>query len=289
MKPFFQKLVPPTEYSIIFHEEELPHFIVPWHYHPEIEILRVEESTGTCYIGDSIKAFTAGDVCLIGEDLPHWWKSDGIYFEEGSKLNMRAHVIQFRKEIFQTQYHPLPEFVPIHQLVERAKRGIRFLGESRTKIGLQIRKIFRKEGMARIAHLLLLLDMMATENEYECLASIGYTQNMQTSDFHRFNIIHEYLIRHFSEPVSLEDIAAEACLTPSAFCRYFKHRTGKSFSQYLNEFRIGHANRLLAESNIKISTVAHECGFNNLSNFNEQFKKIMNLTPADYRKRFLHE
>ncbi len=286
MKPFYQKLVPESEQSFIFYEEELPHFIVPWHYHPEIEILMVVKSTGTSYVGDSIDAFNAGDVCLIGEDLPHWWKSDNEYLQESSDLNMKAHVIQFRKEIFESQFMPLPEMAPVRQLVERSQRGIRFLGSSRVKIGRMIRKIYREEGLKRIAGLLLLLEMMATEKEFEYLASVSFSRSVHAADFQRFNVIHEYIIHHFTEPIRLEDIAAKAHMVPTAFCRYFKKRTGKSFSTFLNEFRVGHANRLLAENKVKISSIAQECGFNNLSNFNEQFKKITGYTPKEYRKRF---
>ena len=285
MNPFYQILIPASDQSFIFYEEELPHFIVPWHYHHEIEILLVLKSTGTSYIGDSINAFGADDVCLIGENLPHWWKSDNEYLLKGSNLNMKAHVIQFRKEIFESQFMPLPEMAPVRQLIERAQRGIRFLGKSRTKIGRMIQKIFREEGLKRIAGLLLLLEMMANEKEFEYLASVNFSKKLHNSDFQRFNKIHEYLIRHFSEPLRLEDVAAKAHMAPTAFCRYFKKRTGKNFSGFLNEFRVGHAKRMLAESKIKIAIIAQECGFNNLSNFNEQFKKITKITPKEYRER----
>jgi len=286
MKPFYQKLAPAPEQSFIFYEEELPHFIVPWHYHPEIEILLVVKSTGTNYVGDSINYFGAGDVYLIGDELPHWWKSANEYLQEGSNLNMKAQVIQFRKELFESQFLPLPEMAPVRQLIERSQRGIRFLSESRTKIGQMIQKIFREEGLKRVAGLLLLLEMMANEKEYEYLASISFSKKLNTADFKRFNLIYEYIIRHFNEPIRLEDIAGKANMVPTAFCRYFKKRTGKSFSAFLNEFRVGHANRMLAESRIKISSIAQECGYNNLSNFNEQFKKIMGITPREYRERF---
>jgi AraC-like DNA-binding protein len=286
MKPFYQKLIPAAEQSLIFNEEELPHFVVPWHYHHEIEILMVIKSTGMCYIGDSFKDFSAGDVYLIGENLPHWWKSDDEYLQKGSTLNMKAHVIQFRKEIFESMYIPLPEMAPVRQLVDRSQLGIRFLGDSRIKIGQMIQDIIRSEGLGRVARLLLLLEMMANATEYEYLASVSFAKNVFMNDFHRFNKVHEYLIHNFTEPLRLEDVAAKAHLVPTAFSRYFKKCTGKSFSIFLNELRVGHAKVLLAENKNKISYIANECGFYNLSNFNEQFKKITGITPREYRERF---
>ena len=286
MKPFYQKLVPALEQSFIFYEEELPHFIVPWHYHPEIEILLVVKSTGTNYVGDSINSFGAGDVCLLGGELPHWWKSDNKYLQEKSNLSIKTYVIQFRKELFESLFLSLPEMEPVSQLIERSQRGIRFLGESRIKIGRMIRQNFREEGMKRIAGLLILLEVMANEKEYEYLASISFSKKLHTDDFQRFNQIYEYIIRHFNEPINLEDIADKANMVPTSFCRYFRKRTGKSFSAFLNEYRVGQANRMLAETKIKISSIAQECGFNNLSNFNEQYKKIMGSTPKEYREQF---
>ncbi len=286
MKLLYQKLVPAPEQSFIFYEEELPHFIVPWHYHPEIEILLVVKSTGTSYIGDSISTFGAGDVCMIGEDIPHWWKSDKEYMQEGSDLKMKAHVIQFRKEIFESQFLPLPEMAPVRQLMGRSQQGIRFLGNSRVKIGRMIRKIFREEGLKRIAGLLLLLEMMANENEFEYLASAGFSKTIHTSDFHKFNKIYEFIINNFTRPISLEETSEVAHMAPTAFCRYFKKRTGKNFSTFLNEFRVGHAGRLLLEEKVKISNIAQDCGFNNLSNFNEQFKRITGYTPKEFRIKY---
>jgi AraC-like DNA-binding protein len=285
MKPFYQKLHPASEQSFIFYEEELPHFTVPWHYHPEIEILLVVQSTGISYIGDSINTFGPGDVCLIGESLPHWWKNDNKYLEGSSNTSMIAHVIQFRKDVFM-QFIDLPEMAPIRLLLERSRCGIRFLGNSRIKIGKMIQKIFRENGLKRISGLLLLLETMSNEEEFEYLASSGFSKSVNTSDFQRFNAVYEYIIHNFTRSITLEDIARKACMTPPAFCRYFKRRTGKSFSVFLYEFRIGHANRLLAETDMKISTIAHECGFNNLSNFNQQFKKITSCTPQEYRNKY---
>jgi AraC-like DNA-binding protein len=286
MKPIYQKLLPSSEQSFIFYKEELPHFIVPWHYHPEIEILLVVKSTGTSYIGDSIKTFGPGDVCLIGENLPHRWKSDNEYLEEDSNLNMNAHVIQFRKDVL-LQFITLPEMTPIRLLLERSQRGIRFTGNSRIKIGKIIRKIFHDNGLKRISGLLLLLETMSNEEDFEYLASSGFSKSIySTSDLQQFNTVYEYIIQNFTHPIRLEDVAKKACMVPTAFCRYFKKRTGKSFSVFLYEFRIGHANRLLIETNIKISTIAHECGFNNLSNFNQQFKKVTGYTPQVYRNKY---
>ena len=284
MKPFFQKLAPLPEESIIFLNEEIPHFIVPWHFHPEIEILYVVKSTGTRYIGDSVNNFCEGDICIIGENVPHWWKSDEFYLENANKLNTKSHVIQFRKEIFNSNFINLPEMNQIKDLLLRSQRGIQFTGESREEFGKQIRKIFKLSGLERILELILLLDKMAASKEAKVLTSVGYSKIVNTYDFQRFNKIHEYIIRNFQDQITLDEIADHVSMSSTAFCRYFKKRTGKTFFSFLNEFKIGHACKLLSEKNIAVSTVCYESGFNNISHFNEIFKKIVKKTPSEYQE-----
>jgi AraC-like DNA-binding protein len=287
MKPFFQKLVPLPEQSVIFLDEELPHFKVLWHFHPEIEILMVVKSTGTNYVGDSINRFTEGEICIIGENMPHWWKSDQKYLEKKDTINTKALVIQFKKEIFDSNLMNLPEFNQIKELLERSQRGIRFIGNSKLELGKQMKKIFKYSGIQRITALVLLLDEMTHADEYRYLSSIGYSKIVNTYDFYRFNKIHEYVIRNFANPIKLEEVSNAVNMCPTAFCRYFKKHTGKTFLAFLNEFKIGHACKLLVEEKMTISMACVESGFNNMSHFNEQFKKIVNLTPSEYQAAYM--
>ena len=282
MKPFYQKLVPLPEQSVIFMDEEKPHFTVPWHFHPEIEILLVVKSSGTSYIGDNISRFCDGEVCIIGENIPHWWKSDNSYLESKNAIGVKALVIQFSKEIFDSNFINLHEMNAIKELIENSQRGIRFSGKSQDLIGKQVVKIFENTGIRRITELILLLDTMANAKEYHYLSSVGYSKSILTFDFYRFNKIHEYIIRNFTKTIKLEEISGAVNMGETAFCRYFIKHTGKTFSVFLNEFRIGHACKLMVDDNVTISRACFESGFNNLSHFNDQFKRIMKQTPTAY-------
>jgi AraC-like DNA-binding protein len=282
MKPFFQKLVSPPTESIIFFDEEKPHFSVPWHFHPEIEILFVVKSSGTSYVGDGIHRFTEGEISIIGENVPHWWKSERKYLEGIDKSGIKALIIQFKREIFDTNFINLPEMIAIKEFLEKSQRGIQFTGKIRKILGEQISKIFQLDGIDRITELILLLDMMANTKEYKYHASIGYSKIINTYDFYRFNKIHEYIILNFTKPLKLEEVANKVNISPTAFCRYFKKHAGKTFFSFLNEVRVGHACKLMVEGNMTISCASQESGFNNLSHFNDQFKRIMKLTPSQY-------
>ncbi len=282
MKPFFQKLASlPTE-SVIFFNEERPHFTVPWHFHPEIEILFVVKSSGTSYVGDGIHRFTEGEISIIGENVPHWWKSDPKYMDGKDTTGIKVLIIQFNKKIFDPNFISLPEMKAIKEFLEKAQRGIQFLSKSSKALGEQITKIFQLSGIQRITELILLLEMMSGTKDYKYHASVGYSRTINTYDFYRFNKIHEHIILNFNKPIKLEDVANTVNISPTAFCRYFKKHTGKTFLSFLNEMRIGHACKLMVEGKMTISMASMESGYNNLSHFNDQFKRVMKLTPSEY-------
>jgi AraC-like DNA-binding protein len=289
MKPFFQKLVSSPTESVIFFDEEKPHFSVPWHFHPEIEILFVVKSSGTSYVGDGIHRFTEGEISIIGENVPHWWKSDSKYSEGKDTTGVKALIIQFKKDIFVSNFINLPEMNAIKEFLERSQRGIQFFSKSRKILSEQIIKIFALSGISRITELIILLDMMANSKDYKYHSSVGYSKTINTYDFYRFNKIHEHIIHNFTKTIKLEDVANRVNLSPTAFCRYFKKHTGKTFLSFLNEMRIGHACKIMVEGNMSISMASLESGFNNLSHFNDQFKRVMNLTPTEYLSAFKNE
>ena len=92
---------------------------------------------------------------------------------------------------------------------------------------------------------------------------------------------------NFHREISLQEIANVSHMSPTAFCRYFKSRTQKSFTQFLNELRVGHASKLLHDKSYSISDVCYESGFNNFTNFNKFFKAITKETPSNYRRKLI--
>lgn len=282
MKPIYQGLPFPDTSLINCYKEELPRFIVPWHHHPQIEIMHILSGKGTRFVGDHIGRYEEGDTCLIGPHIPHEWRSD-----KTQTAHAACHCIFFMKDIFEKNLIYLPEMRNIQGLLEQSQRGIRFTGDTRRTLGEPIGKLMSARGAARITGLISLLEQMATQENYELLTHPGYMPAGSLSDdFDRFNKIHQYIAEHFSRPITLNEIASYTGLTPSAFCRYFVKRTKKTFVRYLNDMRIGHAKKLLMESNRKIADISQESGFNNLSHFIEQFKRSVHMSPSEYQKTF---
>lgn len=286
MKPLYQDLPFPIDSHIHYYIEDLPHFIVPWHYHPAIEIMYITRGIGTRFVGDCIEQYEEGDVCMIGPNLPHEWRNDDAYFDKESGLRATCICLFFKREIFDPNFIRLPEMNNIRDLIERSRRGLKFTGKSKLEITRFIRSSVNDVGVRKVTNLLTLLELMATSTEYELLASAGFTNSVNSEDFERFNKVYKFLVKNFATSIRLEEVSTLVGLTPTAFCRYFKERTKKTFVEYLNEMRIGYSKKLLLENKMKISTISGEVGFPNLSNFISQFKKVTEMSPSQFQKQF---
>lgn len=286
MKPLYQDLPFPIDSHIHYYIEYLPHFIVPWHYHPAIEIMYITRGIGTRFVGDCIEQYEEGDVCMIGPNLPHEWRNDDAYFDKESGLRATCICLFFKREIFDPNFIRLPEMNNIRDLIERSRRGLKFTGKSKLEITRFIRSSVNDVGVRKVTNLLTLLELMATSTEYELLASVGFTNSVNSEDFERFNKVYKFLVKNFATSIRLEEVSTLVGLTPTAFCRYFKERTKKTFVEYLNEMRIGYSKKLLLENKMKISTISGEVGFPNLSNFISQFKKVTGMSPSQFQKQF---
>ena len=285
MKPLYQDLPFPIDSHIHYYIEDLPHFIVPWHYHPAIEIMYITRGIGTRFVGDCIEQYEEGDVCMIGPNLPHEWRNDDAYFDKESGLRATCICLFFKREIFDPNFIRLPEMNNIRDLIERSRRGLKFTGKSKLEITRFIRSSVNDVGVRKVTNLLTLLELMATSTEYELLASVGFTNSVNSEDFERFNKVYKFLVKNFATSIRLEEVSTLVGLTPTAFCRYFKE-TKKTFVEYLNEMRIGYSKKLLLENKMKISTISGEVGFPNLSNFISQFKKVTGMSPSQFQKQF---
>jgi AraC-like DNA-binding protein len=180
------------------------------------------------------------------------------------------------------------EMKPIKSLFAKAQRGIEYYGGIIQQVGEQMQRIVLSHGTESLILLLSILDSLAHTKDFHLLHNSAYTQTLKETETDRINVVYNYVVQHFREPIALEEVAALLHMTPTSFSRYFRMKTSKSFSGFLSELRIRHACKLLSEEDGKhINGVCYECGFNTLSNFNRQFKSFMKMTPREYREKFL--
>lgn len=257
-------------------------FTYPWHFHNEYELLYVIEGTGTSFVADSIQQFESGDLVLMGSNLPHFWKND----EDVNRKKVKYIVIQFPNDFLYDQISKYPEFYLIGNLLETSSRGIRFQPQVVKQVSKSIMKIAKTKGIERIILLLKVLQDLAKAKHYEILAGEYYQLNNFKMDGDRLTRVMHFVNTNYQHNIKLEKVAEMAHLHPSAFCRFFKEKTGKSLLEYVNDMRISYACKLIIEHKQTISQVCFEAGFNNLSNFNRIFKKQTGYTPTEYYRQF---
>lgn len=287
MKPILEHLVLDSKESFRLHNASHPAFFTPWHYHPEYEIILILKSTGTRFVGDHIENFEPGDLVLLGPSLPHVWTNDSIYLNGNTDLIAQVSVIHFGTGIFDTSFGDLPEMEMVRKLFEKAKRGIKFYGDSAIELGNKIKEIEKTKGAKRLMLFLELLIGMGESEEAKELSSVGFVDSYQSESEKRMVKVYEYIMNNFTKKIKLKAVSEIANMAPTAFCRYFKTRTGKTYVQFLNEIRLGYVRKLLIKNDYSIQMAAMEAGYQNLSNFNTQFKRYTGETPSAYMKKHI--
>ena len=267
--------------------ENAAHFYPYWHFHPQYEIMLIEKSSGTRYVGDNISLFGDGDITFMGSNIPHLFRSHPEYFAPKSKKRAKATVLYFSNIFIDSDFFNLMEAAAIKKLMQLSQRGLLIIGPSKAEVARRLHTIAKGSGMQRLLDFISLLHFIATKGEYEVLSSLGFTQTLDQGDLSRLNKIFDYLLKKFQENITLLEISKIANMSPASFCRYFKERTNKTLITFLNEIRIGHACKLLIENkNLNISQICYDCGFNNLTNFNIQFKKLKKMSPLAFRETY---
>lgn len=278
MKPLLEDIGKKRgQHSIIAIEIEQQKLDFFWHYHPEYELTLIVHGKGTRMVGDHHEYFESGDLVFIGPDLPHTWMSDRHM--EG---NCKVVVIQFTKELVQ-RFIGLEEVAKINSFLSDAKRGLTINSNNNENVKNLIKALPSKTGFDKISVFLQILHLLSTL-ETRTLASSFYQPLKGAENEKRINTVCQYIQKHSTEPLTIQKAASIIHLTPSAFCKFFKRITGKTFSDYVNDIRIANVCRDLIATDKQVSTIAFENGFDTLTYFNRIFLKKKGMKPSNYRK-----
>ncbi|HEX6429203.1 MAG TPA: AraC family transcriptional regulator [Niastella sp.] len=278
MKPHIQKLPLSENSSFIADTFITPYFETPWHYHSEYELVLIIKGQGTRFVGNHISSYKEGNLTFIGPDVPHMFRKENAN-EEGGSL-----VIHFRENFLGAALIQAPEMQKIVQLFRRSVMGLNITGATAALVSERMYHLLDQQGMDRIIMLLSILNILAQSTDMEMLSSAEVAgQNSRDND--RLNKVFDYVMTHFRSEIKLEEIAEIVHMSYSGFCRYFKNRTKKNFIHFVNEVRIGYSCKLLLEKDVSVASACYAAGFNNLANFNEQFKKFLKLTPYQFKQK----
>ena len=283
MKPHFHKVPIKSQNSFSIRHERESSFGTVWHYHPELELHYLIKGSGVRFIGDNISNFSDGELILLGENLPHTWRMEG----EAENSAVEVIIIHFLPDCLGGDLLTLPEAYLIPKLYEKAKKGIVIKGEAKEKIIALMRTTVQAENLDRLISLLTILKILAETNETETITSAHAFYKSNDSETLRLNKVYAYTLANYKNPIALQDVASIANLGVTSFCRYFKLMTKKTYNDFLVEIRISHACRFLIEDSLTIEIICFECGFNNISNFYRHFKNVTNMTPLEYKRKYL--
>jgi len=281
MKPFVEKLHLDDSTSFYVRTHRTPRFEVPWHQHTELELIAFKEGYGTAFIGNYVGKFNEGDVFFLGSNLPHTFQ------KSHRELMVSAVVVQFEENFLGDRFLQLPESKSIKELFQTSQQGIRIAGNTRASLYRKIMEMEELTGMAKIICLADCLHLIAEQQEFNTVSTQEINKSGSRSR-ERIDRIYQYTIDHFNEPITLEQVAGLASMSVPAFCAYFKKSTKKTYISFLNEVRISHACKLLTDTQLPVSDICYDSGFNTLANFNKQFLKTKSKTPMQYRKLFQH-
>ena len=284
MKPLPFLIPKSTQQSIHLQEDRQPYLYDYLHQHREIQISLILKGEGQLIAGEYLGRFGPGDIYVIGSNVPHVFKNDQEYYRADS--NKYAHMVSvyFIWDTFGTTFLNLPEMKPIfdHRLI--LDRGLKINGIAQQQLTDSIHQLWTLDGPDRLFQLFKLLQGIHNLKPYHFLTQ-GTTLQLSPSQGERLDVIYRFTIDHYQRSITLEEVAQQVFLSVTSFCRYFKKSTRKTYFEFLSEVRVGQACRLLQkEKEQPIYSIAYEVGFNNIANFNRQFKRIMGLTPTAYRE-----
>ena len=279
MKPSFEQITTGIENSFSVIELNLNRFEGPYHFHPEIELTWIRNSSGKRFVGINISDYEPGDLVLLGANIPHCWQS----MNESSPDNAQAVVIQFHSNFAGDTFLKLPELKKIQELILKSEAGIIIQGETKSKIISKINQCLTADKLHRILILIEILDLISNSEETKLIDQPLTWHNTLSADAERFQNIFSYLIQNYQQDISLKTVAGIANMTPNAFCRYFKNVTRKTLVESVRELRINQACQLLRNTVKPINEICFESGFGNISYFNKTFKEATGYAPLHYR------
>jgi AraC-like DNA-binding protein len=254
-----------------------------WHYHQEFELSFITEGAGKRIIGDSTEKFHPGDLIFIGPRIPHVWFPDTKHRRQHSGRTLESVYLLFNQDILPASLTSLPEFKNIRNAVKLSERGVQITGETLNDVSRIMLQLPYMNNMKRLMLFYEIMDIIGGSTSFTYLASEDYVKAKFATTNKRINNIHEFLMKNYQNDIDLKEVAEIAHMAPASVCRFFKNTTGLTIFEYLNKIKIDYSCQFLLNTDLNILDISYDCGFNNLSHFNKQFKRFTGNTPTQYR------
>lgn len=249
-----------------------------WHFHAELQLCHVFHGTGQRLIGDHVCEIQAGEVILLGSNLPHVWR-----YDPNASDDIRAIVLHFDQTFLGADWLQRPELRDVRLLLTRAGQGLQARGALRETLAIKIQSMLGTQGLPRIIALLEILHTMADSQEVDSVCSSGYQPIATQLDVERLRVACDFINDHAHETLDRDTLAQIVHMSGSGFSRFFRTHTGMTFQEFVSDVRVSRACKLLASNEYSITEIALRCGFMESSTFNRTFKRLRGTTPTKYR------
>ncbi len=285
LQPDYEWVEQPACESIHYIQHGVPSSLIRWHHHNEFELHLVRSTSGKMFVGDYIGNFRPGNLVLVAPNLPHNWISD---LAESESVPLRDQVIHFPATFLQGLHNQMPEVRAFEPLLERAKLGIEFLDEDTVADAVSLfDQVAASQGIRRLVRFLTLLELLASTDNCRTLSSGRHQPLIERKHLDWLNQAMDYILQCYERELSLDEVALYMKISPSQFSKRFKRASGHKFVDFINILRTNKAAQLLAHSNLPVTEICFEVGYNNIANFNRRFMDIKGMTPSEYRKSSL--
>lgn len=280
MKTLIQKIHVEEYNSFACRTYKTPDFETAWHKHLECELILITEGNGTALIGDYIGEYKQGDIFLLNTNVPHWFRRS-----QNTTIGS-AIVIHFMRDFWGTGFLALPEMKNIAGLLDSENTGIQLLENLSNEVAVLIRQLEFAAGIERIQLLINCMQKISTSAQQKIITTAFDTMTSGEENSVIETII-DYSFKHFLDPISLKEVAGITSMSIPAFCRFFKRNIKKSYFDFIKEIRIGHACKLLRETNRPVLEICYDSGYNSWAHFSKQFKAVTRIPPSKYRKQHI--
>lgn len=278
MKAVFEKVNLDEHQSIFAFYDDREEFDAPWHFHPEFELTYIKSSSGIRYVGDDVANFGPQELVLLGASLPHCWKNT-----EDQRSRAQSIVVQWRDFLSPK----VPELTPLKELLKRSERGLLFPSKISNAVLPMLQELLTARPMKKYLILMEILDLLSGSSA-EYLSGESYLYDHSSETGLRLDKIQSFVKQHYQRKITLEELASITNMTEQSFSRFYSKTMGRPFFEFLNEYRVNMASRMLIESDKQVAEVGYLCGYETLPFFYKQFKKFKGYTPLAFRKLYIH-
>ena len=287
MHPILNKVLLVENCSFSLQVNECKQLVYPLHYHTEYQLNFIKSGKGQRMIGNQLFSYDSGDLVLIGAEVPHFWTYDDDFYSVFGPG--KTFVIHFKADFAGDTFFEKPEMARVNELLIKARGGVVFHGLDRLKASKIIEEMEFTDQSDRFIKLIIVLQILGNSNQHQLLSVIDYITHPDPKPINKINRVWELIFNNFKSEINLEQLSTEVGMSTTAFSKFFRKHTNKTYIGVIQELRIGYACKKLIETDDPITNIAFESGYNNIANFNRQFMAITGKTPSKFKREVLGE